>query len=87
MGREEFVIRITRKGEIIVEVDGMPVQRVKDLRDYLEEMLGPVREIEPDDGSGEGRLTLDEQYLAQAGSDEAEETQSDHDRLRLRDDG
>ncbi|MBI1289899.1 hypothetical protein GC173_01465 [bacterium] len=60
MPREEFTVRITPKGEIIIEVDGMPVRQVKDLMEYLEETLGPARQVEPDDPGDAGFVRLEE---------------------------
>jgi len=60
MPREEFVVRITPKGEIIIEVDGMPIRQVKDLMEYMEEVVGPVRQVEPDDAGDSGRVRIEE---------------------------
>ncbi len=63
MAREEFIIRITKKGEIIVETGNLPPQRVKDLVKYFEETIGPGRLLEADAGgaSGHAEIDLDEE--------------------------
>ena len=56
MAKEEFSIRITRKGEIFVECEGMTPRRVKNLAELLEETLGPVEireEGRPEGGPGQ----------------------------------
>jgi S1-C subfamily serine protease len=82
MPREEFTVRITPKGEIIIEVDGMPVRQVKDLMDYLEETLGPARQVEPDDPGDSGYVKLEETSGLEATEDQQQARDS---RLRLGD--
>ena len=72
MAREEFTIRITKKGEILVEFDGLPARRVKDLVRYFEETIGPSRVVESDaDGAG-SRVELDEAALREIGEESEE---------------
>ena len=44
MPPEEFTIRITRKGEVWVDLRGLGMQRVRELRQMLEEIVGPIAE-------------------------------------------
>lgn len=61
MPAEEFQIRITRKGEIFVEIEGMPPRRIKDLASYFEETLGPIQSIESTgDGGAQQQLALED---------------------------
>jgi hypothetical protein len=72
MGQEEFTVRVTRKGEIIIESGGMEVRRVKDLMAYLEETLGPVKSVmSTDDPSADGRVLLEDDALRELGEDQA----------------
>jgi len=41
---EEMIIRITNKGEVIVEAPGMAPRRVQQIREMMEETLGPVKD-------------------------------------------
>lgn len=84
MAREEFTVRITRKGEIFIEVEGMPVRRVKDLIKYFEETVGPVRQLDPDGGDATGQVEIDAE-LGREEEDEAEAARDPH-RLRREDD-
>lgn len=78
MAREEFTIRITKKGEIVVETGDLPARRVKDLIKYLEETIGPARLVESDSGDEPGYEAIDREEAE-------EESQDEQDRLRLRD--
>ncbi|MCX7717435.1 MAG: hypothetical protein N2111_03395 [Candidatus Sumerlaeaceae bacterium] len=43
---EDIEIRITKSGEIFVQIDGADEQRLRDYRAFLEEIIGPIhREI------------------------------------------
>lgn len=84
MAGEEFVIRVTKKGEIFVEMDGLPVQRVRDLVRYFEETLGPGRLTETDDSGTTGRAALEEASLREW-RDEEEERPAE--RLRVEEQG
>jgi hypothetical protein len=78
MPAEEFRIRITRKGEIFVEIDGLPPRRIKDLASYFEETLGPIQSVESTgDGGAQQQLAL-EDLLGREPEEQAEEK-----RLRL----
>jgi len=47
---EQFRIKITKTGEVWVDLRGLGEQRVRDLRQMLEEIVGPVvREISTGD--------------------------------------
>jgi len=54
MAAEEFRIKITHQGEVWVDLRGLGEQRVRELRQMLEEMIGPiVREVSlADEGPG-----------------------------------
>jgi len=41
---EEFKIKITKTGEVWVDLRGLGEQRVRELRQMLEEIIGPVLE-------------------------------------------
>lgn len=85
MAKEEFTIRVTREGELIVETENLPARRVKDLIRYLEETLGPVRLIDgPTDDAG-GRVELDDLLERSAEQHESPVTGSFRLRLRNRD--
>ena len=46
MATEEFPIKITRRGEVWVDLRGLGPQRIHEIRQLLEEIIGPVvREI------------------------------------------
>jgi len=52
MAAEEFRIKITKSGEVWVDLRGLGEQRVRELRQVLEEIIGPiVKEISLADGS------------------------------------
>lgn len=80
MGKEEFTVRITKKGEIFIEIETLPPRRIKDLIKYLEETLGPVELVESDIGPGGTQVTL-ENLL---GLEEEEQQQSGKKRIKLR---
>lgn len=82
MPREEFTIRITKKGEILVEFDGLPARRVKDLVRYFEETIGPSRVVEGDADGSRSRLQLEEDALREIGQEPEEKSP---DRLRIED--
>ncbi len=84
MAKEEFTVRITRKGEIIVETEGLPPRRVKDLIKYLEETIGPARLIESDSPDASGAVELEESAGREEEEEEREEQEHDAERLRLR---
>jgi len=44
MPAEEFQIRITKRGEVWVDLRGLGEQRVRELRQMLEEIVGPIIE-------------------------------------------
>ena len=44
MPAEEFRIKITKRGEVWVDLRGLGEQRVRELRQMLEEVIGPVAE-------------------------------------------
>jgi len=78
MPAEEFQIRITRKGEIFVEIEGMPARRIKDLASYFEETLGPIKSVESTgDGGASQQLALEDLLGREP------EEQTDEKRLRL----
>lgn len=79
MGKEEFTVRVTKKGEVLLEVEGLPARRIKDLIKHFEETLGPVRLVDADGNDASGRVALDD-ALARQEEEEGEE----HDRQRLR---
>jgi hypothetical protein len=84
MPREEFTIRITKKGEVIVELDGMPVRRVKDLMAYLEETIGPARQLlDGDDPTGSASVPIEDLTGLEGESEAA--TEEEAPRLRLQD--
>lgn len=78
MAREQFIIKVTKKGEIIVEMDGLPPRRVKDLIEYFEETLGPAKLQEGESGGSEGGV-LDDDIVHEYSEEEEE-----RDRRRLR---
>ncbi|MFH0795067.1 MAG: hypothetical protein V2A74_13665 [bacterium] len=41
---EELIIRITKNGDIIVEMPGMAPRRVQQIRELMEEAIGPVKD-------------------------------------------
>jgi hypothetical protein len=82
MPKEEFTIRITKKGEIIVETENLPPRRVKDLIKYLEETLGPARLLEADTSGSPGRVELEVEDAL--GREEEEEQTKERPRLRIR---
>lgn len=87
MAKEEFTVRITKKGEILIELDGMPVRRVKDLIAYFEETLGPARQVDTEGGDAGGGMVEIDDLLGREGEEEAaEEETDDRDRLRREDD-
>lgn len=72
-------MRILPTGEIILELDGLPPRRIKDLLDYIEETLGPVRIIEgPGEDGGSIHLQLER-------FNEDEEKAEEAPRLKMRD--
>jgi len=81
MAREEFTVRITKSGEIFVEMEGLPPRRIKDIVKYLEETVGPARFIESEDGGASGNVELDDRL----GREEAEDQEETKQRLRIRD--
>jgi len=44
MAAEEFRIKITKQGEVWVDLRGLGEQRVRELRQMLEEIVGPIVE-------------------------------------------
>jgi len=44
MPAEEFIIKITQRGEVWVDLCGLGPQRVRDVRQMLEESIGPIVE-------------------------------------------
>ncbi len=40
---EEVVIRILKDGRIVIEGAGLPPRRIRELRDTLQEVLGPAQ--------------------------------------------
>ncbi len=83
MDKEEFTIRVTRKGELILDLRGLPPRRVKELVAYFEETLGPTRQLAADSGgsaSGGEELVEEEDIRAAAEVDEDQ----DEERPRLR---
>jgi hypothetical protein len=74
MPGEEFRIKLTRRGEVYVDLRGLGEQRVRELRQMLEEIVGPVIEEIPltDDGPGPAvRIVTDEgeeRYQIRGGS-------------------
>lgn len=81
MAQEEFSMRILPTGEIILELDGLPEKRIRDLLDYIEETLGPVRIIETSDEDG-GSIRLRPMT-----GEETPEDEKDRHRLRIREEG
>lgn len=74
-------MRILPTGEIILELEGLPPRRIKDLLDYIEETLGPVRIIEgPGEDGGAIHLQL-ERFNPE------EEQEDETPRLRMKDQG
>ncbi len=43
MGFEEIEVRITKRGEIFVKVEGAREERLRDYFAFLEETIGPVQ--------------------------------------------
>lgn len=86
MAREEFTLRITRKGEIIVETEQLPPRRVRDLIKFLEETIGPARLVEID-GASPGNVSL-EDFLHREeevpAEQEEEQAEREKERMRLR---
>lgn len=63
MAAEEFRIKITKQGEVWVDLRGLGEQRVRELRQMLEEIVGPIiKEISlADEGPGPAvRFVTDE---------------------------
>jgi hypothetical protein len=82
MAKDEFTLRITRTGQIIIEMDGMAPERIGDLLRYFEDALGPVMPLEAEDGD-DGRV----RYLAGTTADDAveeEAAEAEQQRRRLR---
>lgn len=79
MARQDFTIRVTRKGEIIVEAEGMEARQVKDLIQFFEETLGPAKVLDGDGPEGGGRVELEDRL----GRESVEEERTPE-RLRLR---
>ncbi len=40
---EELVIRVLKDGRIVIEGAGLPPRRIRELRDTLQEVLGPAK--------------------------------------------
>ncbi len=82
MEKEDFTIRVTRKGELVVDLRGLPARRVQELLEHLEETLGPARTMVEDSGSASGgeELVLEEET---PGTIEDEEETREHPRLRI----
>lgn len=80
MAKEEFTVRVTKRGEIFVETDNLPPRRVKDLIKYLEETLGPARLVLSDSDTSPGKVELDVDEAL--GREEVEEEKA-RSRLRL----
>lgn len=78
MAKEEFTVRITKKGEILIEVDGLPPRRVKDLMKYFEETLGPAHLIDTDADDAASRVEFDDQF----GREEDEGEEKNQERVR-----
>ena len=81
MAEEEYTIRIRPNGEILIEGEGLTPQQIRDLAGYLVETMGPVR-IEAGDGDEGGRVEIELEDLATAGTETEEKMRE---RLRLRD--
>jgi hypothetical protein len=82
MAKEEFTVRITKKGEIFVEMEGLPPRRVKDLMKFFEETIGPARLIDTDGGDARGKVEIDDILDREVEAEAAEEHETE--RLRLR---
>ncbi|CAN5446752.1 hypothetical protein BH09SUM1_BH09SUM1_05820 [soil metagenome] len=80
MAKQEFTIRINRKGQIFVEFEGMPVREVKDLVKFFEETLGPTEQVIGGDGDAAGSVEIDEMFAH--GEDTAKEAEKTRERLR-----
>lgn len=83
MEKEEFTIRVTRKGELLVDLRGLPPRRVQELTAYLEETLGPTREVLLDsagDATGHEELVVEETEREPVRYEQEEETKP---RLRI----
>lgn len=80
MAEEEYTIRIRPNGEILIEGEGLTPQQIRDLAGYLVETMGPVR-IEAGDGDEGGRVEIELEDLAAAGT-ETEEKVRERQRLR-----
>ena len=81
MAREEFTIRINKKGEIFLEVEGMPVRQVKDLIKYFEETLGPAQQVEAEGGDATGGVQIDEEFGREPEEEPEEEQKQRSNRL------
>ena len=42
MRQEDIEVRITRSGEVFVTIKGSTEQRIRDYRQFFEDMIGPV---------------------------------------------
>lgn len=81
MPGEEYTIRITKNGEVIIESEDGTVQQLRDLAAFLRETMGPVRLTERDGDGGDSRVRF-EDYAGRASEEEEE-----RERTRLRDEG
>ncbi len=85
MGKEEFLIRINRKGEIFVETADLTPQKIRDLADFLAETIGTTKvTIVDDSGENPGKVEF-EDLLATLPDDDPELTERDKKRQRIRD--
>lgn len=78
MAKEEFTVRITKKGEVFIEMEGLPPRRVKDLMKYFEETLGPTRLIDTEADDAAGRVEFDDKF----GREEDEGEEKERERVR-----
>lgn len=78
MAKEEFTVRITKKGEVFIEMEGLPPRRVKDLMKYFEETLGPTRLIDTEADDAAGRVELDDKF----GREEDEGEEKERERVK-----
>lgn len=78
MAKEEFTVRITKKGEVFIEMEGLPPRRVKDLMKYFEETLGPARLIDTEADDAAGRVEFDDRF----GREEDEGEEKERERVK-----
>jgi hypothetical protein len=46
MPYEDIQIRIARDGTVYLHVDGVSEERIRSLREFLEEQIGPIQSLE-----------------------------------------